>query len=330
MSDRDQHIDYAELIARYLSGNAAEPEVQQLEAWVLADPENKETFIACKKAWMLSGMKASLRFDMTADQWRETAAQLTDSSKTATPKVRTLRQGWLRIAAAAALILIAGLGIYQLVTPKGPFIVTTANSVNTVITPDRSRITLEPNSSLVYAAEDGLRKLILSGTAFFDVAEDKRRPFIIESESVEIEVLGTTFYVATSEGQARTVVSVLSGQVAVRAAEDEVQLRAGERTVYDKEVQQLTKLPASGPEQDRLYIDDLNFENADLKQVAFALSRVYALEVVLRIDNAESCRLTADYTDQSLPEIIRLLEATWGISIAREGGKLIWAGVSCQ
>ena len=76
MQEQEQHSKYSDLISSYLSGNASDMEVRELEAWVLAAPENKQQFIANKKTWMLSGMKQNKQPVNVEQFWKETSRKL--------------------------------------------------------------------------------------------------------------------------------------------------------------------------------------------------------------------------------------------------------------
>jgi GrpB-like predicted nucleotidyltransferase (UPF0157 family) len=50
MPQKDLHTYFTELAAKYLSGNASDMEVRELEDWVSEAPENKQTFMRLKKS----------------------------------------------------------------------------------------------------------------------------------------------------------------------------------------------------------------------------------------------------------------------------------------
>ena len=112
---------------------------------------------------------------------------------------RWIRTKWFSAAMVAMLFLAGGGGLYY----WGKHSV--ANELAFVVEIERgqkAKITLPDNSSVQLNAETKLRydlkcktqrRVFLNGEAFFDVAKDETRPFIVDLEDVQIWVVGTTF-----------------------------------------------------------------------------------------------------------------------------------------
>jgi len=218
MDTQDPNNNFPELIYKYLSGNTSDAEVQTLEAWVLENPKNKEEFIAFKKAWMLGGMKQS-ESNLNVNQlWKKTSDQIFEEAKSVKLKPKQNRRLWLRIAAAIALLLVASIWVFQNLGSSSQMLVDTNTEVKEFELPDGSQVTLNQSSSLKFnsAGEDGKRKVDLKGAAFFDVKRDELHPFVINIQGVEIEVLGTSFYVDGRIDEGAVEVIVNSGSVAAK------------------------------------------------------------------------------------------------------------------
>lgn len=122
-----------------------------------------------------------------------------------------------RIAAAAAVILLAGASWYLLVRQQVKQLVMNSGTQNKTVTlPDGSLVYLEKSSSITYPENFGKknRTLQLDGEAFFDVKQDSKHPFVISSAFINTTVLGTSFNMeARNNGVAKVV--VISGSVQV-------------------------------------------------------------------------------------------------------------------
>ncbi|MEM1096843.1 MAG: FecR domain-containing protein [Bacteroidota bacterium] len=90
-----------------------------------------------------------------------------------------------------------------------------AGETSTVTLPDGSTVTLNAASSLTFAEANGERRALLTGEAFFDVAHDADRPFVVQTFNAEVTVLGTQFNTRAwpSEAKAATQVAVQEGRV---------------------------------------------------------------------------------------------------------------------
>ncbi len=89
--------------------------------------------------------------------------------------------------------------------------------------PDGSKVFLNENSTLSYNKNfnENTREVSINGEAFFDVAHNKEKPFIVHYEKVSTTVLGTAFNVKTDKKTASITVTVIRGKVRV---EDNVEL----------------------------------------------------------------------------------------------------------
>ena len=145
---------------------------------------------------------------------------------------------------------------------------------------DGSIVTLNRYSTLIWdKAQKTKRAVSLEGDAFFDVARDEARPFVISTGPVEIEVLGTSFYVDARVDQALVDVVVESGQVAVRAGTEEVIIGANEKASFNKNTGTLEQAINDDPHYNSVKTQTLHFENSGLDEVARALGQAFSCRV---------------------------------------------------
>lgn len=88
-----------------------------------------------------------------------------------------------------------------------------------ILLPDGSLVWLNAATSLSFSTglnSGSIRKVTLSGEGYFEVAEDKSRPFIVESEGQEVEVLGTHFNVNAYSDEASIKTTLIEGSVRIR------------------------------------------------------------------------------------------------------------------
>jgi transmembrane sensor len=88
--------------------------------------------------------------------------------------------------------------------------------------PDGTRVWLNAASTLKFPsnfAGTPQRKIELSGEAYFEVAKNKKQPFIVISSEQLIEVLGTHFNISNYADEGSIKTTLLEGSVAVRHAE---------------------------------------------------------------------------------------------------------------
>lgn len=116
--------------------------------------------------------------------------------------------------AASVLLMLCGAGLYVYTShPFGARYVTAVGKMTTVALADGSQVTLNTDSSIRVRFTAGERRITLGkGEAFFDVAKDASRPFIVSAGASRVIAVGTKFSVrrdgtdlrlAVSEGKVR-------------------------------------------------------------------------------------------------------------------------------
>lgn len=338
MPDQELHKDQYKLIVRYLSGNATDAEVQQLEAWVLADPEHRRQFTVLKKAWMLGGMAREEEGIDVEAQWRQMSSEVWREEKVVALQPRPGFRRWA--AFAAGMTLVAAISVWALLYFGGEKdrLVRAKDAVQSIELADGSTVTLNRNSTLRYGEIAGgpdtepRRQLTLEGDAFFDIVRDTARPFVIRTDKLEVEVLGTSFYIDARDGQPETEVIVESGSVAVRAnAGDSLRLVAGQKAVYAKAADSLLLQNNEDVNFSSIKTDTLIFNNSSLPEVAFALARHYGVEVLYTgVQDLSNCEINTDFFDFTLDEVLKILEETWNIETQVNGATVRFSGTGCE
>lgn len=142
---------------------------------------------------------------------------------------RNLRKLWLgRIGyAAAILILVVSSSLLTLWYTQNEEVVFVANEMNTLYTPagqraclvlqDGTEVWLNAKSKLIYPAQftGKERRVKVEGEAFFNVAKDSVKPFIVSAMDVDMKVLGTQFNVYCYPDVGYVETSLLEGSVRV-------------------------------------------------------------------------------------------------------------------
>ncbi|WP_273274729.1 FecR family protein [Maribacter polysiphoniae] len=138
---------------------------------------------------------------------------------------------WMRIA--ASIVILIGIGTFFYNMDISNAIVITNNSETFKITKleDGSLITLNANSSLRFDNNHkGVRLAELDGEAFFEIARDEQKPFIITTGSISTKVLGTSFNI--KETDSVIDVTVATGLVQVSNGVNAVKLKPNQRVEY--------------------------------------------------------------------------------------------------
>lgn len=196
---------------------------------------------------------------------------------------------------------------------------------------DGTRIWINSGTEIRYPTENSgdTRHIHLSGEAFFEVAKDSLRPFIVSSGMINAKVLGTVFNVSTYVGEVCNV-TLVSGSLQVNSRIDETQqfiLRPGENARQDQSLSIQRNVDLE--EYIGWRYNQLNFVNQSLEGMMTRLARWYDFQVEYTEEYIRDYSFSARFDqDESLEEIVRQLEQTNRIRIEIKDKKLVISDVS--
>ncbi len=160
-------------------------------------------------------------------------------------------------------------------------LVTPRSKVYNLVLADGTKVWLNASSAIKYPVSftGDIRKVYLTGEAYFEVAHDKTKPFIVSTSEMDVEVLGTSFNVMAYPEDQTVETTLVSGQVKVETENNEMILEPGMQAQLDK----TTNLLDQGKTSTDLYTSwrfgKYIFEYENLEGVMSKLSRWYDIDV---------------------------------------------------
>lgn len=174
--------------------------------------------------------------------------------KIAHEKTRMRRRRLMWVASAAAgLVVLLGIsyiyrhshvpGLHQIVAMgQGSAVMDTLTvpqgQMRTVTLADGTKITANSRTRIIYptAFNGDSRRVEIDGQAYFEVAHDKRHPFIVEANGFEVKVLGTKFDVNSYKG-ARSEVALVEGSVQITSSTSSLRMKPNQVvTLHDGDI----------------------------------------------------------------------------------------------
>jgi transmembrane sensor len=302
------------LLGRYFSGEATVEEKDEVRAWASG---NEEEFHQLEVFWTSAGSQEAPPFDTQA-AWLKVDSRLS-SAIPLRARVVPFRK-WLAVVAAAACILLVA-GIWWINRAPEVLTRTAIAALETIIMEDGTTVKLRKGSTVSYPAHfKGSERLVkLQGIAFFEVAHDAAKPFVIDAAEARVQVVGTSFSVATRPGEVELIVR--TGRVKFSSASDPSRsglVIAGERALLN--ASGLLKSVNSQSEFSSWTSGSLRFSNTPLPQVAQAVSDFYGVRVKINSTDSISIsseKVTASFTNQDLPSVIEELEQITSLPIVK-------------
>ncbi|TDQ09450.1 FecR family protein [Pedobacter metabolipauper] len=292
------------LLKKYLAGNCSAAEKEQVELWY--------------KSFDQSPLPGRTQEKNSLNNVKR---KLFNQIQSANPKkARIFRLPvYLRFAAVLALMTTISLMIYRFSDHAGQTAIeyVTLKGEHKVITlADGSVVTLNSGSSLKVKSDfkQSTREVQLSGEAFFKIAKDKSRPFIIQSGNLKTTVLGTSFNINAYPDLSEIKIAVATGKVKVaHTTENKQELMLANEMVKDQVLifnskTQLAEIKTGNTEllsswiSNKLYID-----NSSMDDIAKQLSRHYNTKVSLDPKMNDTDKYTITLGNENLQTSAQIL-----------------------
>lgn len=185
---------------------------------------------------------------------------------------------YLKYMAAASILFLVGLGFFfrPNIAVEKQLSFKTSDTPKSIELSDGSKIYLAANSSFQYPEKfkgDERKVSLLKGNAFFEIAKDKKHPFIISSREIKTRVVGTSFHIQLSKSKCEVI--VVTGKVNVTSKGQSVDLVPNEEALFES--QKLSKQMADKSFLVNWYNTDVTLDQTTLKQVITILQYKYGV-----------------------------------------------------
>lgn len=287
------------LLIKSANGLLTTDEQKELDEWYaqLKDDNLQVQLSAAEHDWVEQNLLAHIHAGIEK-------ASVPNKAVSTSSRQQLRNRYWYYLA--ASLLLITGLWwvsprltptdtkVQQLVLKSG------AGEQKQVKLPDGTAIWLGPLSSVSYPAQftDTLREVSLSGEAFFEVAHEEKRPFVVNTAGTTTRVLGTTFNIESYPDQHDVKVTLLTGKVRVKSpAGRESALLPDQRLIYTKasEKLEITDYPGAAREMLARRQGILEYNDAPVIQLIDDLNR-FGKTRITTTGNLDRCSYYGTFT----------------------------------
>lgn len=226
-------------------------------------------------------------------------------------------------------------------------VINTASTNRLVLLADGSSVLLQPNSRISYPKQfnqQARREVYLTGEAFFEVAKNPEKPFLVYADNLITKVLGTSFTVR-AYGKEEVNVTVKTGKVSVFTRNDHKRvekqesrqliglvLTPNQRVHFHREEGRLLRSLVEAPERVDLPIQQPIFEFNDtpVATVFRTLEQAYGVEILYDAEVMKNCYLTASLDDEPLFEKLNLICGTLDAQYEQMDAKIIISSKGCR
>lgn len=291
----------------------------ELEAWLDASPNHQAAYYRLEHAWREAGRMAALRLPA--------APVASASAAIVAPRTSRNRRPLYAIAASLAVV-VAAAGLFLI--DGSPFArgtyVTDVGGRQTVPLADGSRLELNTDTRLRARIDHAERAVWLEkGEAYFEVAPDPERPFVVFAGVRKVTVLGTRFSVHRDGDQVQ--VAVVEGRVQVEAMDNSARavpeiLARGDIALAEG-VSTLREASAERVERDLSWRHGmLAFDHITLAEAAAEFNRYNRRKLEVD-DGVAAMRIAGSFEAGNIDAFTRLLRSAYGLQVTQADDRLV-------
>lgn len=310
------------IIIDYLNDTISLEGELTLKEWLSESETNKKLFSNCIETWRIAILSdTSERFNAST-AWNEVKKRINGTESSNQPaKRRSITH--LRTFLAAAASLAAGILLTCLYTHlqtnshTEQFVNYTvpAGSHSEVSLPDGSTVTMNSGSRLTYSDRFGTdnRNVTLKGEAYFEVAKNKKMPFVVQIDNeIEVRVLGTKFNVSAYPDENDIEVTLKEGLIEAYLSNsgENILVKPNEQLVFDRSVQSLTKTRVDSEASIAWRQNKLIFDNTDFNSIIRVLERKYDIDIITHNEKLLTERYSGEFVNgENLSDIFRIISS---------------------
>src|SRR5688572_2491211 len=316
-----------ERIGRYLAGEGSNEEREQLIREVESNPVLLEQFRILQQVWRHSHTPAQAHWDIEKG-W----ARFTNQVKEEPPiQLYSRRRVMTRLAVAASILIFLSLGLFIWSQQRPMGYAYDPNNSDPIVLADGSKVYLNKDASInVYSFNRKKRLVELSGEAYFEVAPDSKKPFIVNAGSTSTEVVGTVFNIDQSE--ARTTIYVTEGKVIFRSLKhvgSAIALTSGEAGVFKEE--KIQRIVNPSPNFHAWHSKELQFRDMPLSDVIADITSYFDMDIAIENENIKNCRVTIplSFKEPEIKSVLSAVAMSLNAEFQMDGTKCTIRGGNC-
>ena len=277
-----------DIIIRYLENRCSEEDFVLINEWMKESDENAGELFRMEEIYQLGKFPfEEENLVVRAERRLGRRLEQENQKKQEVFKLRSV----LRYAAAIVGVMVLAAGLAYWFRNKAEELVVASaahGQVREMLLPDGTKVWLNQSSVLKYprAFEGKERHVYLDGEAYFEVARNHEKPFMVKSPAMDVRVLGTSFNIKCRPDNSFAETTLIEGEVEVKDKSDKgrITLLPGQKAVLNRVTGRM-QVKQVDPKMEIVWHNDLiPFEKSSIFQIAAALERFYGVKIILSPD----------------------------------------------
>lgn len=295
------------IIIAVLSNEATVAEKEALMVWLSESEAHQTEYGQIVKLYHKTNRIESHQVYDVEKAWRLVSSQTIQKQR---------RQWFVKLSRYAAIILFPMLILFSIheYTLKDGAVEMLAVSVPSAMTknislPDGTEVVLNANSTLTYPKKfkGNTREVFLTGEANFSIFSNKKKPFIVNVDHLNITALGTKFNVKAYDLE-KIITTLEEGSVRVATDQDDILLLPNEQVIYLKSADVFEKKEVDIKDVTGWLSGDLIFDAVPLSEMFAEIERRYGVQIITQGVIDDDTHYSIRYKkDESLAHIFEIL-----------------------
>ena len=317
-----------ELLHRLIAGSTTEEENRELMEWFRQCASQEEFFMLFENVWKDS--PDEMPRDVQERMYRRLNRDLGEEKKT----IKVIpwhsyfsRKIWQRVA-VACIIVVLSLANYnmfhkqkQLSTQN--FTVSAEKGQRAFVTlPDSTKVWLNSDTKISYPADYGMkeRNVALMGEAYFEVAKNPDKRFIVETKGMQVEALGTAFNINAYKNDNKIIASLFSGSVRVSYEDHVTILKPHESVKVDLLTRDFFQYEDNNMKNIALWREnEITFDGESLEEIAHIINRLYNTTIYIEDESLKKECYIGTVRNNSLENFIDIINLTTPVVYENKG-----------
>ncbi len=308
------------LITRFFENDFSKESILKFQQWLTRKEYSEGKNEVLNELWEREEAEADRHTLLALDEMNRRIG------KNKRTEYLSLSRRLLRIASILLLPVIGGLFTYWFINNRADSVpqpvyetaivehIVPDGEMKQVFLPDGSEVWLNAGSMLLYSDDfsGSGRRLFLNGEATFRVEKDPERPFIVKTQYMQVEALGTTFNVKSYVDMGTMAVTLEEGSVRVdvtgKVNVSEV-ITPDEQLIYDHRQGKTSKLQVDAELVSRWKEGYLVFEEASFEEIIHTIERRFNVTVNYDVRKYGGGRFSVKYTPyEDIRQVLTILE----------------------
>jgi transmembrane sensor len=317
----EEFVEQHNLVIKFLAGEITEEELIILKSWLEESAENRLIFDKENEIWQQTSFQTQLEHYRVDHGWKNISAKLGFGNKMPSSLTIVKKINYALLIAAACLAILVAIGSLYLFIDLKNKPVNVLASMTTVSTregekahvylPDSTEVTLNSGSSIQYDANFNLKERIVkfSGEAFFNVATNHKKPFVVKLDKMSIIATGTRFNVFSFGNEDRVETTLEEGAISVSIPGSEaIEMKSGEQIVYFVRSKKIQVSEVATDTYTSWKENKLRFNDTPFEEVLRRIGRKYNVRFEIASHDLLNLKYTATFIDESIEEVMQMLQ----------------------